>query len=169
MSNVLRSMMGRAGLSFGHLAKVSARSSRAEENDDQDDRDDDSGKGKKGKRAESDDDDDGDRAEDDDDDEEEMRGKSAVSGARRRERARCAAIFGCKEAGRNPVLAANLAFNTTMTRKQAVRVLRDTPAPQGNYGSRRNPNLGNGGEQGQTREQASAASWDRAFAKVRQR
>ncbi|MBB2981753.1 hypothetical protein [Paraburkholderia tropica] len=222
MSNVLRNMMGRAGLSFGHLAKVSTRSSRADNNDDRDDRDDDSGKGKKGKRAEgdgddddddgqnrdngdskkgsraegddgddgddddddrdddsgkgkkgkraeSDDDDDGDRAEDDDDDEEEMRGKSAVAGARRRERARCAAIFGCKEAGRNLVLAANLAFNTSMTRKQAVRVLRDTPAPQGSYGARRNPNLGSGGEQGQTREQASAASWDRAFAKARGR
>ncbi|MBR8021242.1 hypothetical protein KTE71_30270 [Burkholderia multivorans] len=222
MSNVLRSMMGRAGLSFGHLAKVSTRSARAEENDgdDQDDRDDrddsgkgkkgrraesddgdddgqnrddgdskrgsraegddgddqddrdDSGKGKKGRRAESDDgddrdDDDDERAENDDDDEEEMRGKSAVAKARRRERARCAAIFGCKAAGKNPVLAANLAFNTSMTRRQAIRVLNETPAPQASYGARRNPNLGTGAEHSPTREQAVAASWDRAFARAR--
>ncbi|MGQ7907233.1 hypothetical protein [Burkholderia sp. BC1] len=225
MSNVLRSMMGRAGLSFGHLAKVSTRSARAEENDgddqddrddrddsgngkkgrraesgdgddegqnrddgdskrgsraegddgdDQDDRDDrdDSGKGKKGRRAESDDgddrdDDDDERAENDDDDEEEMRGKSAVAMARRRERARCAAIFGCKAAGKNPVLAANLAFNTSMTRRQAIRVLNETPAPQASYGARRNPNLGTGAEHSPTREQAVAASWDRAFARAR--
>ena len=170
MSNVLRNMMGRAGMSFGHLAKITPRGARAEGNDDdRDDRDDDSGKGKKGKRADDgdDDDDDGDRAENDDDDEEEMRGKSASARARRRERARCAAIFGCKAAAKNPVLAANLAFNTSMTRNQAIRVLNDTPAPQATYGARRNPNLGAGGEQSQSREQAAASSWDRAFAKAR--
>ncbi|WP_175811044.1 hypothetical protein [Burkholderia anthina] len=222
MSNVLRSMMGRAGMSFGHLAKITPRGARAEGDDDRDDRndrdddsgkgkkgkradggdddddddddgqnrengdskkgkhaegdddrDDDSGKGKKGKRADGgdddddDDDDDGDRAENDDDDEEEMRGKSASARARRRERARCAAIFGCKAAAKNPVLAANLAFNTSMTRQQAIQVLNDTPAPQATYGSRRNPNLGAGGEQSQSREQAAASSWDRAFAKAR--
>ncbi|MBR8435209.1 hypothetical protein KDW37_31110 [Burkholderia cenocepacia] len=227
MSNVLRSMMGRAGMSFGHLAKITPRGARAEgDDDDREDRDDDSGKGKKGKRAaggddddddddddgqnrengdskkgkraEGDDDDredrdddsgkgkkgkraaggddddedededeDGDRAENDDDDEEEMRGKSASARARRRERARCAAIFGCKAAAKNPVLAANLAFNTSMTRNQAIRVLNETPAPQATYGSRRNPNLGAGGEQSQSREQAVASSWDRAFSKAR--
>ena len=221
MSNVLRNMMGRAGMSFGHLAKITPRGARAEGNDedrddrdddsgkgkkgkraddgddddddgqnrengdskkgkraegegedddddgDDDDRDDDSGKGKKGKRADDGDDDDGDRAENDDDDEEEMRGKSAAARARRRERARCAAIFGCKAAAKNPVLAANLAFNTSMTRKQAIGVLNDTPAPQAAYGSRRNPNLGAGGEQSQSREHAAASSWDRAFAKAR--
>ncbi|HGO6081305.1 TPA: hypothetical protein ACK3PA_005769 [Burkholderia cenocepacia] len=223
MSNVLRNMMGRAGMSFGHLAKITPRGARAEGDDDRDDEErddsgkgkkgkraddgddedddgqnrengdskkgkraegdddddsdddrddderDDSGKGKKGKRADDgdDDDDDGDRAENDDDDEEEMRGKSASARARRRERARCAAIFGCKAAAKNPVLAANLAFNTSMTRKQAIRVLNDTPAPQATYGSRRNPNLGAGGEQSQSREQAAASSWDRAFAKAR--
>ncbi|MBN3852002.1 hypothetical protein G3N59_01290 [Paraburkholderia sp. Ac-20340] len=227
MSNVLRNMMGRAGLSFGHLAKVSTRSARAEENDDRNDRDDNSGKGKKGKRAEGDDDnddddgqnrddgdskkgsraegddqggddddddrddnsgkgkkgkraaasgdddddddDDGDRAEDDDDDEEEMRGKSAAARGRRRERARCAAIFGSKAAGRNPVLAANLAFNTNMTRKQALKVLNETPAPQGSVGARRNPNLGAGGEQSASREHTIQAGWDRAFGKARGR
>ncbi|HDR9026947.1 hypothetical protein [Burkholderia vietnamiensis] len=222
MSNVLRNMMGRAGMSFGHLAKITPRGARAESDDDREDRDDDSGKGKKGKRADDGDDDDGDdgqnrengdskkgkraedddagdddddredrdddsgkgkkgkraddgedgdddddRAENDDDDEEEMRGKSASARARRRERARCAAIFGCKAAAKNPVLAANLAFNTSMTRKQAIRVLNDTPAPQATYSSRRNPNLGSGGEQSQSREQAAASSWDRAFAKAR--
>lgn len=109
-----------------------------------DDQDDD---GKESK-AEGDDKDDGDKKDDkppkdakgskadaedkdaEDDDEEEMRGKSAEASARRREQARCAAIFGSKAAGRNPVLAANLAFNTRMTRKEALAVLESTPAPQ---------------------------------------
>ncbi len=52
-----------------------------------------------------------------------MRGKSAAAKARRRERARCAAIFGCKAAGLRPDVAATLAFSTTMGRREAIKVL----------------------------------------------
>ncbi|MDP1069401.1 hypothetical protein Q6326_31115, partial [Klebsiella pneumoniae] len=80
------------------------------------------------------------------DDEDELHGKSAVASARRRERARCAAIFGSRYAARNPVLAASLAFNTSMTRDQALTVLRDTPAGASAASGRsdRNPRLGAG-------------------------
>lgn len=156
---------------------------RAEE-DDPDERDPDDEKGKKGRRAEEDDPDERDpddekgkkgrRAEDDDtdpdaeDDEDEMHGKSAVARSRRRERARCAAIFGSKAAARNPALAANLAFNTAMTRSQALGVLRDSPAAHDpNAGrSASNPNIGNGGSQSPGRKAVSSSSWDRAFAKA---
>ncbi|QDD65542.1 hypothetical protein EJD96_15945 [Herbaspirillum seropedicae] len=150
---------------------------------------------KKGKRAE--DDEDKDKAEDDDldedkekdgakgskaddqdaeddDDEDEMRGKSAAASARRRERARCAAIFGSKAAGRNPVLAANLAFNTNMTRKEALAVLESTPASMGvaefaSGRSARNPGIGAGGGQASTSKQNTDARWDRAFQKANSR
>ncbi len=134
--------------------------------------DDEGGEPKKGKRAkaESEDEDaDGDDSDKDkDDDEEEMRGKSAVARARRRERARCAAIFASKAAGRNPVLAASLAFNTALTRKQALVVLRDTPAPAANGDrSNRNPSLGAGGEQSANSPKALESRWDAAFSRVR--
>ncbi|WP_175946625.1 hypothetical protein [Burkholderia pyrrocinia] len=224
MSNTLRNLMSRGGLSFAHLGRGSRasddrqdddsgngkkgsrasddeddqqqdrengnskRSKRADggDSDDDDDSHDDSGKGKKGKRAsdaedDEDEDEDGgrgkkgrrasdgeddERAEEDDDDEEEMRGKSAVSRARRRERARCAAIFACKGAGRNPVLACKLAFTTTMTRSEAIEVLNETPAPEGSRGRRQNPNLGIDGDRNVTSAQAIEASWDRAFQKA---
>lgn len=132
------------------------------DDDDKPDDDSDKGKrGKKGKRAADDEDDE--RAEDDDDDEEEMRGKSAAARARRRERARCAAIFASKGAGRNPVLACNLAFETDMTRSQAIAVLNKTPGNSAGRQSRENPRLGAGGGSGVTSDQAVAASWDVAF------
>jgi len=149
---------------------------RAEERDDDkpdadDENDDevenDSGKGKKGQRAEDDDKDPD--AEDDDsdpdaeDDEGEMRGKSAAARARRREQARCAAIMGSKAAARNPVLAANLAFKTRMTRAEAIATLEGTPAPASAAHSNRaarNPNLGADGGTKPSRQQALAARWD---------
>ncbi|WP_176732965.1 hypothetical protein [Paraburkholderia nodosa] len=132
--------------------------------DDKDDPDDDSGKGKRGKKGKrAADDDDDERAEEDDDDEEEMRGNSAAARARRRERARCAAIFASKGAGRNTVLAANLAFESTMTRSEAIAVLNKTPGSARGSQERRNPNLGSGDGPGMTSEQAVAASWDVAF------
>lgn len=109
---------------------------------------------------------------DDDDDEDEMRGKSAVANARRRERARCAAIFGSKAAGRNPVLAANLAFNTSMTRKEAIAVLEGSPAATSSaYGSRsaRNPALGGGGGAQLSSKQAAVSRMDAAMKRVRGR
>jgi len=192
MSNLLRNLTSR-GLSFAHLAKVPARAGddtppaddkdgkkgKAEvgdqENNDQDrengdaEGDDpppnDDKDGKKGKRA-ADDKDDPDA--DDDDDEEEMRGSSASAKARRRERMRCATIMGSAAAGKNPVLAANLAFNTSMTRKEALAVLEGTPAPAAAAPvARRNPQLGAGGERGVSSHQAIEASWDVAMEKAR--
>jgi hypothetical protein len=171
--------------------KAKAKSkARAEDDDDDDDDQDDDGR-KSGKRAKAedgdetkdyaeDDDDDqddddsqpsGKRAEEDDDDEdEEMRGKSAIARARRREQARCAAIMGCKAAGRNIELAANLAFNTRMGRHEAIAILKGTPGKSA-IGDRqqrtaRNPQLGAGSEMYRNPRREAAAGWDRAFSKV---
>lgn len=172
----------------GDAKKGKAKSKALAEGDDDDDDQGDDGQ-KSGKRAkaedgdetkdyaEDDDEDDqgddgqksGKRAEEDGDDEDgEMRGKSAVAKARRREQARCAAIMGCKAAGRNVVLAANLAFNTRMGRREAIAVLNSTPAASNSNPGRqaRNPNLGAGGEVSRNPAAAAAASWDRAFSKV---
>ena len=84
---------------------------RAEEDDKDDGEDDKEKKGKKAKRAE------------DDDDDEEMSGNSASAKARRRERARCAAIFASPAAGIRPDVAAHVAFNTNMSRGDAIAML----------------------------------------------
>lgn len=108
------------------------------------------------------------KAEDDDKDEE-MRGSSAAASARRREQARCAAIFASASAARNPVLAANLAFKTRMSRAESLALLEATPgaAAQSNtVRSARNPNVSTGGSAQPTTAQASASSWDRAFKAV---
>jgi hypothetical protein len=89
------------------------------EEDDEKDKDDD----KSSRRAKGENDD-----EDMEDDEDEMRGNSAAAKARRRERARCAAIFGCKAAGVRPDVAATLAFSTNMSRTEAIAVLASTAA-----------------------------------------
>ncbi|MCP1376038.1 hypothetical protein [Dyella lutea] len=81
-------------------------------------------KAKKAKKAE--DGQDGDDESDDSD--EEMRGSSAAAQARQRERARCKAIFSCAGAGVRPDVAATLAFNTSMSRKEAIAVLNSTAA-----------------------------------------
>ncbi|HEY9213856.1 MAG TPA: hypothetical protein VIQ29_13540 [Ancylobacter sp.] len=97
-----------------------------------------------------------------DDSDEEMRGNSTAAAARRRERARCAAIFGSAAAGKNPVLAANLAFNTSMTRTEALAVLDATPAPVSASNlsrAARNPNVGVDGTK-QSPQQVAAARWD---------
>jgi hypothetical protein len=136
------------------------------EGDDPDKKDDDDSKSK-GKKAKSEEDDDDNKkpaAEDDDDeDEDEMRGNSAAASARRRERARCAAIFASKAAGRNPALAANLAFNTSMTRQEALAVLENSPAAVTSIGDRsaRNPDLGAGGEMGAPKQSAADRMADR--------
>ncbi|TDG23224.1 hypothetical protein EYW47_14935 [Paraburkholderia silviterrae] len=95
-----------------------------------------------------------------------MRGNSAAARARRRERARCAAIFACKGAGRNTELAANLAFESTMTRSEAIAVLDKTRGSTGGAQVRRNPSLGSGDAPRMSQEQAVAASWDAAFQKA---
>jgi hypothetical protein len=113
-----------------------AKGRRAEEDDDEDDAP--KSRKAKGRRAEEDDDEeDGPKgrrtaAEDDDEDEEERQDDAddrdpKARAARKRERARCAAIFGSKHAAGRVAAAANLAFNTKMTASQAIVVLKTLP------------------------------------------
>lgn len=112
-------------------------------------------------KAEDEDDKKNAKADDGDDEDEEMRGKSAVARARLREQARCASIFASKAAARNPVLAANLAFNTRMSRQEALAVLESTPAAASHADrSARNPSIGTSGGAKQSPQQAMAARWD---------
>lgn len=188
----LRDRLSAGAASFAHLAGIGRTSAaRAEDDEDRRPEDDDD---KKESRAEGDDpkdDDDEDkkesrrrarRAEDDDDDEraedddgdddsdkEEMRGRSPIARARSRERARCSAIFMSRHAAGNPAMAAELAFNTTLSRKEAIAVLAAAPAqfvPSRSGRAERNPRLGPGGEMMPSSSQAVAQSWDRAFGKA---
>lgn len=206
---LLRTIMGKAGMDFAHLAGARAGKARSAEDDKDDDadkdkdakaddeqpdkKDDDEGDGGKDAKAGNDDsgkggdedDDSGkdkgakgskakaDDADAEDDDEEEMHGKSAAASARRRERARCAAIFASRAAARNPVLAANLAFNSNMARVAAVAMLESTPAPQ-SAGAKnadraaKNPQIDPPGareQNAQSKQAASLASWDAARAR----
>lgn len=182
----IRSLAAR-GLSFAHLAGLSAKASKAEDDEDKKDAKAEDDEEKKDAKAEFDDDkkdddksakaedDDGKEKDDEDDeekkdakaddgdDDEEMRGKSAVAKGRLREQARCAAIFASKAAARNPVLAANLAFTTRMSRQEALAVLEGTPAPASaahTNRAARNPNIGTDGGAKQSPQQAMAARWD---------
>ncbi|MBB5414100.1 hypothetical protein [Paraburkholderia atlantica] len=178
------------GLSFAHLAGLSAKAKAEDDKPEDEDKKDAKAEGdepeddekKEGARADegddekkdakAEDDEDDAKAEDedgkkeakaddgDDDNDEEMRGNSASAKARRREQARCAAIFASKAAARNPVLAANLAFNTRMSRQEALAILESTPA-QASHSDRsaRNPNIGVNGAK-QSPQQAMAARWD---------
>jgi hypothetical protein len=112
------------------------RKAAAEEDKKRDDEDDDehkarvkANKARRAKRARAEENGDEDEDGDDDSDGADMRNRSAGA-ARLRERARCAAIFADKAAGRNPALAATLAFCTSLPRSEAVAVLRagGTPA-----------------------------------------
>lgn len=148
----------------GNVKKGKKATSAEDDKDDEsaeDDAPDEKDDDKKAKGSKADDDPDA------EDDEDEMRGKSAAASARRRERARCAAIFSSKAAGKNPALAANLAFNTSMTRKEALTVLESTPAATSAYGDRsaRNPGIAAGAVR-PSGKQAVSNSWDAAFKKV---
>ena len=81
-------------------------------------------KAKKAKKAEKDDvsddkPDEEDEAGDNDDDDESRKDKAS----RKAERARCAAIFGCKASAARPDMAAHLAFETNMSASDAVKML----------------------------------------------
>jgi hypothetical protein len=58
----------------------------------------------------------------------EMDGDSDAAQARRREQARCAAIFADAAALTQPDMAATLAFTTRLPRSQAIAILRSAPA-----------------------------------------
>jgi hypothetical protein len=126
--------------------------------EDQAPEDDDEKKSKKAKAEEKDEDEDKDA---------EMRGSSPVAKARLREQARCASIFASKAAGKNPALAANLAFKTRLTRSEALAILEETPAstPQ-SARSLQNPTLGPSGGGSHFSGQAAANRWDAAFSKA---
>jgi hypothetical protein len=57
----------------------------------------------------------------------EMNGDSVTAQARRREQARCAAIFADAAAATRRDLAATLAFTTRLPRSQAIAILRSSP------------------------------------------
>ncbi|MDR6850384.1 hypothetical protein [Sphingomonas sp. BE137] len=121
-------------------------------------------RGKKSKRAADDECD-----EDEDDDKQEMTGRSSAASARRRERARCAAIFANKAAVNNIPLAASLAFETTMTRQEAIAVLKGqegrAPAPSRSSREARNPDLSTNDGPDPSKPKAGAA-WGRSFTKL---
>ena len=144
----------------GAKAKDDETDAKAED-DDQPSSDDGDGDDKGDKKGRA-------KADEDDDRDDEMRGASAVAKARLREQARCAAIFASAGAAKNPVLAANLAFKTRMSRKEALVVLDSTPAaaPSHAHRSARNPALGAGDPPQQSQKQAQTARWDAAFAAV---
>lgn len=101
----------------------------------------------------------------DDDKDEEMRGSSAAAQARLREQARCAAIFSHKAAAAHPVVAANLAFTTRMSRSEALAVLDGLPAKATAPGhasrAARNPSgIAGSATPSLTGAQATAARWD---------
>lgn len=79
----------------------------------------------RGRRAAAEDED---AEEEEDEDEAEMRGNGTAAAARRRERKRCAAIFGHAAAAGQPHVAAQIAFQTTMSAKAAIKVLQATAA-----------------------------------------
>jgi hypothetical protein len=64
-------------------------------------------------------------------DEAEMDGTSRASQARRRERERCVAIFSDPAALCNPDFAGHLAFNTTLSRSNAIAAMRISAGVQG--------------------------------------
>ena len=103
---------------------------RAENDEAENPEEDDPKKGKRAKKAkkkpEDDREDTGeeDTDGDDDSDGEEARADSPHYAARQRERARCASIFRDAAAAGNPALAAQLAFGTSLSRSEAVAVLK---------------------------------------------
>jgi outer membrane biosynthesis protein TonB len=84
-----------------------------------------------------------------DDKKPDMEDEETPAQARAAERARCRAIFAAPAAGKNPALAAHLAFDTDLSAAQAVATLGFGGAGGGGLASRMaqapNPTLGSGG------------------------
>lgn len=100
----------------------------------------------------------------------EMRGRSAAAVARRRERARCAAIMGHTAAAERADYAGHLAFNTNLTRHQAIALLK--AAPKGNGLANRmagysGMRAGAGTANAVPAAAAIANSWDAAFKRLK--
>lgn len=154
------------GASFAHLLGRPAAAKRAEEDEkDRRDEDGDRGEGGKAKGAKRAEDDEGDdskkkdaraedddrkdrdddkdrdakaksrRASDDEDDEDDEADAKAMA-ARRRERARCSAIFASPHAAVRPDVAAQLAFGTGMRAPEALNVLAAVAAGEAPRASR---------------------------------
>lgn len=100
-----------------------------------------------------------------------QRETEAEAQGRLRERARIAAILGSPAGQRNFELAKSLAFDTRMTRKEAIALLDATPAPapRGSFAhperAAKNPTIG-ASLLPASKEQAIVGGWDRAFAQV---
>ena len=119
------------------------------------------------------DEDPGDETDDGDDksDDEESSGKRGKkrASARRRERARCASIFASEHAAANVEMAAHLAFQTSLTRSQAIALLAKAPPGSGGLAAAMqripNPRVGPGANAEAPTDQAIATGWDKAFGK----
>ena len=102
----------------------------------------------------------------------EMFGNTPIAAARARERERCSAIFSHPHAAYNVALTASLAFDTKMSREEAIGMLANVQAPvvaptaHHPERSARNPNLSTGAEASVNSPAAIQASWDMAIAKV---
>lgn len=100
-----------------------------------------------------------------------QRESEAEAQGRLRERTRIAAILGSPAGQRNFELAKSLAFDTRMTRKEAIALLEATPAPapRGSFAhperAAKNPTIG-ASLLPASKEQATVGGWDRAFAQA---
>ncbi|WP_086632650.1 hypothetical protein [Commensalibacter intestini] len=131
--------MSKAFNRFAHLVGLRARAEEPDpndptaENNDPDNNAGDDGQDPDDPDPDAEDGDDETDAEDGDDETDaEDEDDDTTAQARARERGRCAAIFGCKEAANNLPLAAELAFGTNMPRSQAIRVLKSGSIAQSN-------------------------------------
>lgn len=143
----------------------------AEGDDDKPDASDDDDKGPEGRRSRAEGDDDDDKDAEEEDDDKEMRGNSAAALARRRERARCAAIMAHPKAAENPELACELAFETNLSRTAALAVLKTARSARAAPGASRaaqNPRLVPAGGEDAPASSAKKiqSSWGAAFEKV---
>ncbi|AXC64883.1 hypothetical protein DOE63_04120 [Salmonella enterica subsp. diarizonae serovar 59:z10:-] len=109
------------------------KSSEEDENDKGAEEDDNDGDENASEDGGDDNDGDENASEDDGDDQE----SPSVKKGRRAERARCAAIFACREASFRPDMAAHLAFNTSMSAGEAVSLMKT----MGTQGGRRGDSL----------------------------
>jgi len=144
MPKNLMARMARAA-SFSHLLGIKAEDEDQDNNEREDEtaeteEDDTTEDNDSATRAEDQDEDETEASEEDeefedsDDDEEE----DEESDDTQKERARCASIFSCKAAGVRPDIAASLAFETNMSAKQAVHVLKLAVQGQRASGAKRN-------------------------------